>query len=214
MRAWRTLKKCYWRLRKGNLGYVMVKILVRWLLVIIRKIDSVPNRVVYLHGYISTQCIENTNWFLHASYEKTREDKYKLEKKMFTFQWEYGWHISNSRCGSNLNYLIPYALHIEKEVQTKKEGGPQGKYKFYGTSRSRCKNPKGIIVRHSIKNLERFKAVLHSSSQLYKRYPKGFMNIGHGPGLSRHKIETSSHLRSFTAEGSKNQKDLQEKDQI
>lgn len=139
------------------------------MLVIIWKIDSVPNRIVYLHGYISTQCTENTNWLLHASYEKTQEDKYKLEKKMFTFQWEYGWHISNSRCGSNLNYLIPYALHIEKEVQTKKEGGPQGKYKFYGTSRSRCKNPKGITVRHSIKNLERFKAVLHSSSQLYKR---------------------------------------------
>ena len=40
------------------------------------------------------------------------------------------------------------------------------------------------------------------------------MNIGHGAGLSRHKIETSSHLRSFTTEHSKNQKDLQEKDQI
>ena len=78
--------------------------------------------VVYLHGDISTQSIESTNWLLYASYEKTQEDKYKLEKKMFTFQWKYGWHISNSRCGSNLNYLIPYAFHIEKEVQTKKGG--------------------------------------------------------------------------------------------
>lgn len=83
MRAWRTLKKCYWRLEKRlhhgqNFGKIIARDYTE---------NSVPNRVVYLHGDISTQSIESTNWLLHASYEKTQEDKYKLEKKMFTFQW-------------------------------------------------------------------------------------------------------------------------------
>lgn len=86
--------------------------------------NRIPNKVMDLHRYMSKQSVESTGWLLHASYDKTQEDKYKLKMKLFTFWEKYGRNISNSRLGGikTKTVLVPI-LYIEKNIQRKKGGG-------------------------------------------------------------------------------------------